>query len=87
MLDTHTKKEYCNMSMLMWKGKVSKVVDNKVVSSHKKDGWTFSKPSIIKNVRRRPTKVDTDTTVVKLKARLGQSSPGLSITKETNNGD
>ena len=75
------------MSMLMWNGKVSKVVDSKLVSSHKKDGWTFSKPSIINNVRRRPAKVDTDTTVIKLKARLGQSSPSLSITKETNKDD
>ena len=45
------------MAIMMYKGKDSKVVDNRDVAQHRKDGWVYHKPSqpIVKPARtRRP---------------------------------
>ena len=40
------------MAIMMYKGKDSKVVDNRDVRQHRRDGWVFHKPSPIEKPAR-----------------------------------
>jgi hypothetical protein len=75
------------MALTLWKGKISKVVQNREVSAHRKDGWTDNKPSTDKP-EPKPKRIRIkDSGSVKVKPRLSSSPGSLIITEETNNGD